>query len=288
IDRNYPLLKLGLRGLGFILLFIAMLGPYWGTKEESTTMSSREIYLLLDVSASMNAQDVMPSRLDKAKQTLTELIRQMKGEKIGLILFTEQAYVQCPLTRDHQAVQLFLELAQPQQFTQTGTQFRSALAVAMDRFINVDKTSQKIGRGIVLVSDGEDFGDKYVSLVERLKGANITVFPLGVGTYEGAPIPHFANDSRDGFKRYEDGTMAISRLVEDDLRSMADEFGTDYLHLDDPFLDVGMLREQIYERTASPVETSSEEISNNTYQLFVFLSVVCLLLSMFMMPIRQI
>lgn len=287
--RSWPRTKLWLRVLGFTFLFIGLLGPYTKTQRDSMIVSSREVYFLLDVSASMNAQDVKPSRLEKAKRVLGELMQEMPGEKIGLILFTEQAYVQCPLTRDHHALSLFLELAQTYQFTQTGTQFRSALAIAMDRFQN-HESSSKVGRAVVLISDGEDFGDTYASLIERLRQASVSVFTIGVGTYEGAPIPHFVHDKKQGYKRYEDGTMAISRLIDEDLQVLADEFGTDYVHigLDNGFETIQSLKDEIYAETSSPVESSMEKVQHNTFQFFLLISVILLFGSMFLMPIRRI
>ena len=288
-ERSYPRTKFWFRITGFTLLFISLLGPYWRTDQDSVMVSSREIYFLLDVSGSMNAQDVKPSRLEKAKRVLRELMREMPGEKIGLILFTEQAYVQCPLTRDHHALSLFLDMAQTYQFTQTGTQFRSALATALDRF-QQQESSPQAGKAVVLVSDGEDFGDTYASLIDRLRQSGVSVFTIGVGTYEGAPIPHYVHDRKQGYKRYEDGTMAISRLIDEDLQLLADEFGTEYMHfgLGSNYEEIRQMKEELYAETASPLETNMEEVSHNAYQGFLFFSIILLFASMFLMPIRRV
>lgn len=287
-ERSYPLLKFGLRTMGFVLLFIALMGPYWGENEHDSKLLGREIFILLDVSASMNAEDIKPSRLEKVKRELKTVINHLEGDKIGLILFTESAYVQCPLTHDRQAVSLFLDLAETRQFAQTGTQYRSALATAMDRFMNGNEESQNTSRGIILVSDGEDFGDTYVSLIERLKQSNVQVFPVGVGTYEGAPIPQFINNKKKGYKRYEDGTVAISRLIDQDLQNLADEFGTDYIRLSNPTATLAGLEKDIDNLAASPIDTQLAQVKNNKYQLFLFFSVISLFLSMFLMPIRKV
>lgn len=288
-ERSMPKLKFWMRSIALVCLLLALLGPHWKTSTDTDIVSSREIYFLLDVSASMNAQDVKPSRLEKAKRVLRELMRELPGDKVGLILFTEQAYVQCPLTRDHQALSLFLDMAQTYQFTQTGTQFRSALAVAMDRFQQASESSQ-VGRAVVLVSDGEDFGDTYASLIDRLRQSSISVFTVGVGTYEGAPIPHFVHDKKQGYKRYEDGTMAISRLIDEDLQILSDEFGTEYLHFGtgSGFESIQRLKDDLYANTTSPLESSLEDVRHNSFQAFVFISVILLFMSLFLMPIRRI
>ena len=287
-ERSRPFTKFFLRAAGFLLLFIGLLGPYWGDYEQKIGIVAREFYIVMDVSASMNARDIKPSRLERMKRELKQLIAKMEGDKIGLILFTENAYVQCPLTHDHEALTLFMDMAETNQFQQTGTQFRSALATAMDRFVNTESSDPNTSRGIILISDGEDFGDTYASLIERLKDARIEVFTVGVGTYEGAPIPREIDENVQGFKRYEDGTMVISRLVDDDLRSIANEFGTHYVVLDEPYDNIGDLERQIYALTASPIEAHMEKVENNRYQIFLFFSVILLFSSMFLMPIRKI
>ena len=280
--------KFFLRSGGFFMLFIALLGPYWGESQEQVSILGREIYILLDVSASMNAQDVKPSRLERVKRELKQLVTKLEGDKVGLILFTENAYVQCPLTNDLRSLSLFLDMAQTSNFAQTGTQFRSALGTALDRFTRQEEGREALTRAIILVSDGEDYGDTYASLIERLKNLSIRVFPVGVGTYEGAPIPKGAEgEAERAYLRYEDGSIAISRLTDQDLKTIADEFGTQYVQLDQQFANLSELEKQIYSLKASPLDTLIEKVKNNQYQLFAFLAVMLLFASMFLMPIRK-
>lgn len=284
--RSYPFLKFILRGLSFSLLFVALMGPYSETREEQVSIMGREVYIILDVSASMNATDVHPSRLSKAKQELKKLVDHLKGDKIGLIVYTEHPYNQCPLTQDHEAVELFIDLAQTDQFVQTGTQLRSALVMALDRFQHTPKDASQISRAIVLVSDGEDYGGGYTYLFHRLKSQNIKVFPVGVGTETGAPVPISPN-SRD-YKRMEDGSVVISRLIDDDLKKIANEFGTTYVKLDDDMKGMDELISQIYSMTATPLEVSIEQVANNRFQFFLFAAIIFLFISMVIMPIRKV
>jgi len=287
-ERSFPLLKFGLRALAFVLLFMALLGPYQSTSEEQVNIMGREIYLLLDVSASMNATDIQPTRLERAKLELQKLVDQLKGDKLGLILFTENPYVQCPLTQDHEAVKLFIQMAETEQFTQTGTQFRNALALALDRFNHIEMESQQISRAVVIISDGEDHGDSYASLIERMKRQGIKVFTVGIGTDEGAPIPVSIQSSNPSYKRQEDGEVVISRLEDDALREIGKAFGTEYLRIDQDMVSTEKLEGQIYDITASALETSIEQVKNNQFQVFIFISVVLLVASMFIMPIRKV
>lgn len=284
--RSTPFTKLILRSAGLCLLFVSLLGPYWGSKQERVNALAREFYILLDVSASMNAEDIRPTRLKRVKRELRQLSAKLEGDKIGLILFTENAYVQCPLTLDHQSFLTFLDMAETYQYAQTGTQFRSALATAMDRFSKADTVEKNISRSIILISDGEDFGDTYASVIERLKDANIHVFTVGVGSYEGAPVPE-SDPKKKAYKRYEDGTTVISRLVDDDLLSIAKEFNTEYVNLNASEKNLSDLEEQIFQLSSSPIEARTGQIENNRYQVFLFFSIILIVLSLFMMPIRK-
>ncbi|WNJ16906.1 VWA domain-containing protein [Pontibacter sp. G13] len=287
-SRSHPFLKFGMRTAGFSLLFIALLGPYLNRKQESVSLVGREIFILLDVSASMNAQDVRPSRLEKAKEELGHLINHLKGDKIGLILFTEHAYLQCPLTQDYEALSLFLEMAGTYQFAQTGTQFRSAMVMAMDRFRH-SETDQTLpdSRAIILVSDGEDFGDTYASLIGRLNQARIKVFPVGVGTAEGARVPRYEQGKQQGFMRREDGSVARSVLKDEDLKNLAVAFNTPYYKLDRSDQTLGELEERLYALTASPVETRILQVNNNLYQGVLLMAILLLFASMTLMPTRK-
>ncbi len=284
--RSYPFLKFVLRGSAFTLMFIALMGPYIETREEQVSIMGREVYIIMDVSASMNAADIQPSRLTKAKQELKMLVNYLKGDKIGLIVYTEHPYNQCPLTQDHEAVKLFIDMAKTDQYVQTGTQLRSALVMALDRFKNTLKGASQVSRAIILVSDGEDFGGGYTSLIHRLKSENIRVFPVGIGTEEGAPVPVQPN-GRD-FKRLEDGSVVISRLEDENLKAMAREFGTTYICLDSDLKNLEPLKNQIYSMTATPLEVSIEQVANNRFQFFLFSSIILLFVSMVIMPIRKV
>lgn len=285
--RSYPFTKFALRASGFLLLFAALIGPYWSTSEQQINILGREIYILMDVSSSMNTRDVQPSRLDRAKQELKKVIDHLEGDKIGLILFTESAYVQCPLTPDHDAVKLFIDLAETEQYAQKGTQFRRALTRALERFRATPQVDEKVSRAIILVSDGEDFGDSYASLIDRLKRANVKVFPVGIGTYGGGPIPQDADDDQN-YKRRPDGTMIVSRLIDENLKEIAQTFGTEYQRISQPTDDLVALETQIYNMTASPLEASIELVENNRFQAVLFLAVMLLLASLFLMPIRKV
>ena len=281
-----PEIKLILRGVAIIFLTLAMLGPWWGRVEQQINQLGREVYFLVDVSASMNCDDIKPSRIQKVKKEIRGMVNQMKGDKVGLIVFTTDAYVQCPLTNDYKAINLFLDLLGTEQFSSTGTDFRVALSKALDRFVNTEKSGQKVTQSIILISDGEHFGDSYTSVVDRLKQADINVFTVGVGTYMGGKVPEYRRGQIVGYKKAEDGSLAISKLDDNSLQSLADDFGTKYHRIDDQIDNLDPVLDQIEMQSASVVGRETMLSNVNRFQLFLLISLVTFIGSLVWMPIR--
>jgi Ca-activated chloride channel family protein len=281
----YPLAKLVFRGMALLLIGLALVGPYWGRLPEKVNKMGREVYFLLDVSASMMTEDIKPSRLTKIKKELKKMITALKGDKMGLIVFTSDAYVQCPLTTDYKALLLFVDLVSSEQFSNTGTDFRAALSMALKRFTETEKATQKMSRSIVLISDGEDFGETYTSVTERLKSEQIMLFTVGIGTYEGGRVPNYRRGKQDGFKKNSDGTPAISQLKDESLRQLADEFGTQYHNIDQPVDDLGPIIDQVKLVSASIMDSKSEMAKVNRFQYPLLAGIVLFMVSLFWMPV---
>lgn len=282
-----PLLKFVLRTVGFMLLFPALAGPYWETQPREVDRLGREIYLLLDVSASMNATDIAPSRLKKAKRELKRLLLQLQGDRVGLIVFTDYAYVQCPLTRDHRLLEEYLDMVDSDQFAQSGTQYRNALGTAYERLMAGEDRQGMSSKAIVLISDGGDFGDTYTSISERLKLQGIKVFPVGIGTYDGAFVPRQASQSGQGYIKQADGSPVVSYLMDESLKQLARDFGTRYVSIEENYQDLHELEAQLLRLDASPFATQKEQVDLNRYQFLLGLALLLLMVSMFIMPIRK-
>ncbi len=284
---HLPWVKLILRGLGTGFLGVALLGPYWGRREQKVNVLGREIYFLLDVSASMNAEDLKPSRLEKAKQDLKRMVQELKGDKMGLIVFTSHAYVQAPLTNDVSLLLMFIDLVKSDQFANTGTDFRVALLRAFERFDEVEKAQGKVSRAIVLISDGENFGEEYQSVVDRLKEANIQLYCVGIGTPTGAMVPNLVYGKKNGYKQNPDGTSAISKLEDESLKALADEFGTLYQPIDQQIKDLKPVTEQVKLQSAALMDTRTEQVNNNRFQWFLLPAILMLAISMWLMPFKR-
>jgi Ca-activated chloride channel homolog len=285
-----PEVKLAMRGGAAILLVMALMGPYWGRTEQEVSVRGREVYVLIDVSASMNCEDIQPTRLKKVKMDLKKMIGQMDGDRVGLIVFTSDAYVQCPLTSDLNAANLFLDLVGTAQFSNSGTSFREALQTALVRFTEAEDSlnpNKKLSRSIILISDGEDFGENYGSVVGRLKDHNITVFTVGVGTYAGAQVPEYRSGEKVGYKKGKDGGQALSQLKDETLQELSQTFGTTYNTIDDQIDNFDPVLDQI--KLLSAVETDRERrlAEVNQYQWFLGAGLLLFMVTMFWMPVAN-
>ncbi|MBX7240255.1 MAG: VWA domain-containing protein [Bacteroidia bacterium] len=280
----FPFLKNLLRIGGIIFAFIALLGPHWGKNDKGLSLMGKEIYILLDVSASMNADDVRPSRLDKAKKELKYLIDNLKGNQIGIIVFASDAYVQCPATRDNKALNLFLELSNTSQFAHTGTDLRSGLQMVNERLYGPEKKSDRVNKAVVLVTDGENFGDGFQSVLDKFKRNHINVFVVGVGTPQGAAVPDMSGGKLRGHKHRTDGSLVNSVMNESFLKELSAKMETPFISLDNPSANLKSLTEELQSLSSSPMAQKYETVANSKYYYFALLAFACWAITLFLLP----
>ncbi len=214
------LVKNTLKALALGFLVLALMEPQWGTKEEEVTIKGADLMLVLDVSNSMLAQDVKPSRLERMKRKLKDLLDILAGDRVGLIAFAGRSFLLSPLTIDYGTLELFVDELSPNTIPVQGTDLSGALSLAIKAMS--DKDSAK---AIMIFSDGEDFSEKLDKVIDVLKEKKIKVFALGFGTPEGAPIP----EGSGGFKTNSEGQMVVSQLKEEALKDLALETGGAYV-----------------------------------------------------------
>lgn len=229
--RRFPWLRLALLATAAAALGIAAAGPRWGLESVEEQSSSADIVLALDVSKSMLARDIQPDRLERERVLARRVLRELPGDRIGLVAFAGRAYILSPMTVDHGALQLYLDALDPEIVSQGGSSLASALRQATD----LARGPQDAGRGaVVMVTDGEalEERDAVLEAAERAARVGITVHAVGVGTPEGAPIPEGGDDEAPGgYKRGPDGEVVISRLDEGLLREVASRTGGRYVRL---------------------------------------------------------
>ena len=198
---------------------VALARPQWGTIEEHVFDQSREVLIAVDLSKSMLAQDVKPSRLDRSKLLIQSLLDGLKGERVGLVLFAGTAFLQSPLSADYEILREFLPAMNPDYLPEGGTNYKAMLATSIQAF-----GTSTADRYLIILSDGEATEDDWKSLTEPLKTKGIRVIGLGVGTAQGAFIP----DTTGGFAKDERGAVVLARLNSSTLQELAQVTGGAY------------------------------------------------------------
>lgn len=212
-----------LLSLAFLILTAA--NPQVGTRLEEIKREGIDLFVVLDVSLSMKAEDIKPNRLEKAKRDVSELLKKLSGDRVGLIVFAGDAFVQFPLTADYAAADLFISAVDVTSVPTPGTMIGLALERAMKSF-STDLPTQK---AIIVVSDGENTEGDVLSAVEEVKKAGVKVYTVGMGTSEGGPIPVYdQNGQRVDFKRDRAGSVVVTRLDETMLQQIAIAAGGAY------------------------------------------------------------
>ncbi|GAB3831172.1 hypothetical protein GCM10028895_48210 [Pontibacter rugosus] len=214
--------KFVLRLLYTGLLIVAILGPSFGAMKKEIKTIGKDLYIAVDLSKSMDATDVQPSRLEKAKVETMRLINRFNSDRIGLMVFSTEAYIQSPLTYDQNALQLYAQTLRTSLLPHSGTDYAPLLQLTLEKLgqeVSPGADVQK-ARVLVLISDGEDFGNQVEQLAEQLREQNIRVYTLGIGTVEGSSIP----DNR-GFKKTSEGQTVLSKLNPEPLVQLAELTG---------------------------------------------------------------
>lgn len=222
-------IKFLLKTIGFIFLFFALLHPQWGKKEEVVIQEGRDILIALDISRSMLAQDLKPNRLEFAKAKIKKLLSMIPSERVGLMLFAGDTFVQCPLTKDHAAFYMFLDAVDAESISSGTTALDNAIFKALGIFKQMKERKNKL---FVMLTDGEDFSSSLADVKKQAQDMHLTIFTLGVGTPEGAPVPVLdAHGRQIGVQKDTKGSVVISRLNEGILRTLAEDTGGVYLSI---------------------------------------------------------
>ncbi len=212
--------------LGVLMLAVALAGPRFGTKLREVKREGIDLIVALDVSLSMSAEDVSPNRLDRAKNEIKKLLNDLRGDRVGLVIFAGDAFVQCPLTTDYSAVKMFLDVADASMVPTPGTDFSAALTFARKAFqgsSEAEEIDEERTRALLIVSDGENHVANVDQLISEARDDGIVIFTAGVGETDGVPIPVYRNGRRIDYKKDRNGRVVSTRLEEASLQELASE-----------------------------------------------------------------
>jgi Ca-activated chloride channel homolog len=266
--------KLFVRTLFFGLLMVAILGPSFGGSKKEIKSIGKDIMICIDLSKSMDAFDIQPTRLEKVKNEMKKLVAAFNSDRIGLIIFGSEAFMQCPLTYDQNALNLFIETMNTALVPVGGTDFGPALRMALDKLTDEEgqrgETKSKV---IILISDGEDFGKDTDDVVNEIESRDIKLFTLGVGTEKGGTI--YAGE---GLKKDRDGKTVVTKLNSRSLRSIADKTGGQYFEINETKNDVSRLVNTIGRIEGELRDARMVDVTANKYFYFLVFATALLLL----------
>ena len=268
--------------LGIIFIILASVGPQIGMKLTELTRKGIDIFILVDTSTSMNAVDVKPSRMEKAKYELGRLLNNLEGDRVGLIAFAGSSHLHCPLTEDYSASRLFLNMMDTDLITTQGTDLAAAIQLALD---HVEEDDEKF-KVFVLVSDGEDHQGEVITLAEQARDLGIIIHTLGVGTPAGGPIPNYDdNGNRIDFKKNHIGQVVTSTLNESTLDEMARITGGIYIRVENQVNAITPLLKEIDQMEKRELKSHVFSQYEDRYQVFLIIGFL-LFLAEFVIPTR--
>ena len=266
--------KIIFRSTYFFLMIIALLGPSFGSSKKEIKVIGKDIMIAIDLSESMNANDIQPSRLEKIKFELKKIIDEFSSDRIGIIMFSNEAYIQCPLTYDKNALNLFIETLNTELVPNSGTDFGPPLDLSLDKLLTNKIQENDKSKIIILISDGEDFGENTYEIVDKIKESSIKLFTVGIGTAQGTRIT-----LRNGlFKKDKNGKEVITKLNSKSLKKIANETKGKYFEISNQINQINGMIYEIKEIKGDLIDSKFMDVTKNKY--FYFLFVALMLMSM--------
>jgi Ca-activated chloride channel family protein len=276
--RRFPTMRLLLLCVAAASLGIAAAGPRWGNEVTHGQAQALSVVLALDISKSMLAADVAPSRIEQERLLVRRMLREMPSDRFGLVVFAGRAYVLSPVTVDHSALELYMDALAPDIVSQGGSSLAAAIGLAADLARGTRETS--VEHAVVLMSDGEalEETDAIDDAIARASRAGVRVYTVGIGTTAGAPIPDVdPMTGAKGFKQDETGTTVISKMNPGLLQHIAEKTGGEYIQLDRPGASERLA--SLLNKLDRTSETSEQRVmKKERFGLFVLLALLCLVL----------
>lgn len=290
-SRWRPAVKLTLTLLGLSLLVVALANPQAGTRLEKTKHSGSDIAICIDLSNSMMAEDIQPNRLERSKRVVSNLLSTLGGDRVSLIAFAGQSFIQMPLTNDYGATKLFLDDLGCDMISIQGTAIGDAIDKAMQTFGYGDpdrEWEKNKGRAIIVISDGENHEDDAVGAARRAAHEGVRVCTIGMGLPDGAPIPEYDRRTRrTSYKRDPSGSIIMTRLNEQMLREIASAGNGAYVSGGNASTGLGNITHIIEGLEKEEYGESEIGAYESRYQYPLFAGLLCLLAELLLFERRN-
>lgn len=262
----------------FVFLIIGIINPQSGSKLEEVKRKGADLMICLDVSNSMKAEDLQPNRLERAKQAINKLVDKLEGDRIGIIVFGGDAYVQLPITTDYAASKLFLESINTDMIPTQGTAIGKAIDLAIESF-GKDEGKNK---AIVIITDGENHEDDAIKAAEMAVEKGISINTIGMGSAEGAPIPIYRGSTREGFRKDKNGNTVMTKLNEQMLIEIASAGGGVFVRANNSDAGLNQVLDAIEKLEKKEFESKMYSDYEDLFQWFIAIAFLLLLADTFL------
>ena len=273
VSKYRPDVKFWLVFAAIALFAVLLARPQFGSKLETVKRQGVEVMIALDISNSMLAQDVQPSRLEKAKRLVAQLVDKMENDKVGMIVFAGDAFTQLPITSDYISAKMFLESINPSLISKQGTAIGAAINLATRSFT----PQEGVGRAVIVITDGENHEGGAVEAAKAAAEKGIQVSVLGVGMPDGAPIPV---EGTNDFRRDRDGNVVVTRLNEQMCQEIAQAGDGIYVRVDNSNAAQKVIAQEINKMAKADVETQVYTEFNEQFQAVAWIILLLLLAEM--------
>lgn len=276
-SSSRPVFRFIVWNLAFVMLVIAAANPQIGSKLVKVKQKGIDMMVCLDVSNSMLAQDAKPNRLENAKLAITKLVDQLKGDRIGIVVFAGKAYMQLPITSDYAAARMFISKISTDLVPTQGTAIAEAIRMAHESL-----TSETRSKAIIIITDGEDHEGNVMEEAEKAAADGIRIYTLGIGTPEGAPIPIIGPDgSVAGYRKDRDGNTIMTRLDEITLQKIASTGNGIYIRSANTNQALRKIFEEIGKLEKTEFDTRLFSEYDNRFYYFLWIALALLVAELF-------
>lgn len=268
--------------LALAFLLLGMANPQIGTKYEEVKREGFELMICLDVSNSMLAEDLTPNRLERAKQAISRLVDRLKNDKIGVIVFAGDAYIQLPMTVDHSAAKLFLRSIDTDIVPTQGTAIGKSIELAISSF----SANTKANKSIIVITDGENHEDDALEQAAAAVEAGITVHTIGIGSLDGTPIPMYKRGQMLGYRKDRAGNTVVTKLNETMLQQIAASGKGTYVRANNSRTGLNALMDELEGMERDEYDSKMYTSYEDRFQYFIAIALVLLLLEV-LLPSRK-
>lgn len=279
VSKYRPTIKFCLLLSAITILIFMIARPQVGAKISHEKREGIEVLIALDISNSMLAQDVIPSRLEKSKLLIEDLVDHFTNDKVGLVVFAGDAFVQLPITNDYVSAKMFLQNINPSLITTQGTDLARAISLSQSCFTQ----REHIGRAIIVITDGEDHEGGALEAAREAYKKGINVFILGVGTSKGAPIP----DGNGGYLKDNSGQTVLSALNEQMCQQVAKAGNGVYIHVDNTSDAQERLNKELSKLQSGISDTVVYSEYNEQFQIFGIILLLLLIVETILLESRN-